>query len=136
MNEIGGSRERVAQELERQAREARRLLEISGSFTFVMDEEEIAIAVLREISDSDVDRCVIAVFEDVADRDPAWLELVAQYDLERGELGLLADPLRLEMSRVPVMGRILSEKEPVVIPGLDRDFDMLANLGKLGNSVE
>jgi GAF domain-containing protein len=110
--------EQLAAEVERQEREADRLLGISGSFAFVMDEEEIAIAVLREISDADVDRCVIAIFEDVADRDPTWLELVAQYDLEQGELGLLDQAIRLDMHEVPAMLRILHDKEPIVIPDL------------------
>jgi GAF domain-containing protein len=111
--------EQLVAEVERQEREADRLLGISGSFAFVMDEEEIAVAVLREISDADVDRCVIAVFEDVADRDPAWLELVAQYDLEQGELGPLEHAIRLDMEDVPVMSRILRDKEPIFVPDLN-----------------
>jgi GAF domain-containing protein len=118
VNKENWTLEQLTAEMERQEREADRLLGISGSFAFVMDEEEIAIAVLREISDAEVDRCVIAVFEDVADRDPAWLELVAQYDLELGELGLLDQAVRLDMDDVPVMQRILRDKEPIVVPDL------------------
>lgn len=111
--------EEMTRELDRQVREIERLLAISGSFTFVMDKDEIAAAVLREVSETNVDRSVIAVFEDVQDRDPAWLELVARYDRQQGALDVLEAPIRIEMSDLPVMGRILLDKAAISVPSLD-----------------
>ena len=97
---------------------ADRLLEVSGYLAFFMDEEQILNAVLREVSDTKVDRCVIAVFEDVEDRDPQWLEVVAVYDRESGELGLEPAPRRFQMDDMPMIQELLHEKELLIFSDL------------------
>ncbi len=110
-----------------------RLLQVSGCFAFMTDEEQTLIAVLREIGDTDIDHCTIAVFEDVQDRNPDWLDMVAIYDRQSGEMGLLPDPRRWTVSDIPVAQMLLYEKEPIIISGLTRGPDV-SSLGqqKLG----
>ena len=101
--------------------ETERLLELSGCFTFLMDEEQVLITVLRELSDQDVDRCVISVFQDVDDRDPDWLQVVAVYDRDSFEMGLVSSPSRFSLPQMPIVQRLLREKEPIVISDLVRE---------------
>ncbi|MBN1936352.1 MAG: GAF domain-containing protein [Anaerolineae bacterium] len=108
-----------ARELESLRQEADRLLDLSGCFTFLMDEEQILIAALREISDTEVDRCVIALFEDIEERDPAWLQVVALYDRENGELGLPSVFSQFAIAEMPVVERLLRDKEPIVVLNCD-----------------
>ncbi|MBN1581206.1 MAG: GAF domain-containing protein [Anaerolineae bacterium] len=104
--------------------EGDRLLQLSGCFTFSMDEEQILIAVLRELSDAEIDRCVISVFEDVDDRDPEWMQVVAVYDRASSEMGLSSSPNTISMSEMPVVQRLLREKEPIVIANVRREADI------------
>ncbi len=107
----------LARESENLRCEIDRLLDLSGCFTSLMDEEQILIAILREFGETQVDRCAVALFEDVDDRDPAWLRVVALYDRDSGELGLSLVPSQYAMDEMPIVERLLREKESLVLGG-------------------
>lgn len=111
---------RITEELARKDAEADRLLAISGSFTFSMDQDGIMIAVLQEVSEEDIDRCTIALYEAVEDRDPEWIELLARYDREAGEMGLI-EPRRLKLDEIPLAHELLRSREVLICPTPQED---------------